>query len=322
MSQILLLNDDEVCQLIPLASAVDLVEEAFLMDAQGKSEAFPVVREELTQHHGTFGIKSGQLLEPETLGLKAGGYWRKNPELRSLSAHQSTIVLFRHATGEPEALMRANYITEARTGAAGAVAASALARSKAEVVTVFGAGRQARVQLQALATRFEFHEVRIVARRPDAVEDLAREFEDAAFRVDLYTEPAEACRGADIIVTTTPSRDPVLEDAWVGSGTHINAIGSDTKGKGEVATELLTRARLFADNFDQSLTLGEGQRLRGADAIAGTLGKVLQGSCPGRTDAEEITLFDSTGVTFQDLIMARYALDRAREKGVGREISL
>ncbi len=322
MSHILLLNDDDVRQLIPLATAVDFVEEAFLMDAQGKSEAFPVVREELKQHHGIFGIKSGQLLEPETLGLKAGGYWRKNPELRSLSAHQSTIVLFRHATGEPEALMRANYITEARTGAAGAVAASALARSKTEIVTVFGAGRQARVQLQALATRFKFHEARVVARRPDAAEDLAREFEDVTFRVDLYTEPADACRGADIIVTTTPARDPVLEDAWVASGTHINAIGSDTKGKGEVGTDLLGRVRFFADNIDQSLTLGEGQRLRGADAIVGTLGKVLQGSCPGRTDAEEITLFDSTGVTFQDLIMARYALDRAREKGVGREISL
>lgn len=322
MSMIRLISDEEVRRLVPLAMTVDLVEHAFRADAHGGADAFDVVRTAIEDHDGIFGIKSGRLREPDTLGLKAGGYWRRNPESHGLTAHQSTIVLFDPATGRPEALMRANYITEARTGAAGAVAASALAKPDAAVVTVLGAGRQARVQVLALAERFLLRRVQFVARRPEAAREAVEALADAPFETVVAEDPEAACREADIIVTTTPSFEPVLPDAWVAAGTHVNAIGSDTRGKGELDARLLARSRFYVDSAEQSRTLGEGQRLAATDTIAGSLGGVLAGRDAGRASPDEVTVFDSTGVTFQDLVVARHALDRARESDVGREVPL
>ncbi|MEX2534609.1 MAG: ornithine cyclodeaminase family protein [Trueperaceae bacterium] len=321
MSTIRLLSDEDVKRLVPLDSTIDLIEAAFRADARGRSEAFPVVRTAIEEHRGIFGIKSGRLLDSGTLGLKAGGYWRENPALRELGAHQSTIVLFDPETGRPEALLRANYITEARTGAAGAVAASALANPDASTVAVVGAGRQARVQIECLAKRFSLAEVFIFARRPEAAQQIEAEFNGAPFRVRVAKTPEEAISGADIIVTTTPSFEPVLADDWVTPGAHINAMGSDTRGKGELDPQLLGRARFFADNVEQSRTLGEAQRLAAECSICGTLGAVLTGENEGRLQRDDITVFDSTGVTFQDLAMARQALDRARETGAGAEVA-
>ena len=322
MPMIHLLADEDVRHLVPLNTTIDLVETAFRADAAGRSQSFPVVRTTIDEHEGIFGIKSGRLFEPDTLGLKAGGYWRKNPAVRDLSAHQSTIVLFDPETGQPEALLRANYITEARTGAAGAVAASALSNSNASVVAVLGAGRQARIQIEALALRFSLRHVFVVARRPEAALALEEEFRDAPFHLQAAETPEAACLNADIIVTTTPSFDPVLHDAWVAPGTHVNAMGSDTRGKGELDAQLLERVRFFADHVEQSRTLGEGQRLGDTALISSTLGEVLAGTSDGRLRRDDITVFDSTGVTFQDLVVARYALDRARATGIGREVEL
>lgn len=322
MSMIRLLADDEVRRLVPLDVTLELVEKAFRADAEGATESFAVVRTGIEDHDGIFGIKSGRLREPDTLGLKAGGYWRGNPERHGISAHQSTVVLFEPATGRPEALLRANYITEARTAAAGAVAATALANRDAAVVTVFGAGRQARVQVEALALRFDLRRVHVVARSKAAATRLAEAWADAPFDVVTDLEGEAACSEADIVVTTTPSFEPVLDDAWVRPGTHVNAIGSDTRGKGELDRALLARARFFVDSEQQSRSLGEGQRLAPDRAVAGSLGGVLVGHERGRIAHDDVTVFDSTGVTFQDLVMARHALDRAREAGVGTELSL
>lgn len=218
--------------------------------------------------------------------------------------------------------MRANYITEARTGAAGAVAASALANPGASVVAVIGAGRQARAQVEALSVRFDLREVRVAGRRPDAVRALADAWHDAPYRVVVAEDVAEACKGADIVVTTTPSFDPVVSDEWIAPGTHVNAIGSDTRGKGELDARLFERSRFFVDSEEQSRALGEGQRLGERASVAGTLGGVLTGNEVGRVGNEDITVFDSTGVTFQDLVMARYAFDKAREDDVGLEVDL
>lgn len=322
MSMIRLISDDEVRRLVPLPAAVDLVEQAFQADALGGSQAFAVVRTAVDGHDGIFGIKSGRLFEPDSLGLKAGGYWRANPKRHGIAAHQSTIVLFEPATGRPEALLRANYITEARTGAAGAVAAKALANTDAGVVAVVGAGGQARAQVEALSARFALREVRIAARRPDAARALADAWRAAPYRVVVEEDVASACRGADIVVTTTPSFDPVVSDDWISPGTHVNAIGSDTTGKGELDARLFERALFFVDSEDQSRTLGEGQRLGERATVAGTLGGVLTGNEAGRVAREDVTVFDSTGVTFQDLVMARYAFDRARDVDVGLEVEL
>lgn len=322
MSNLQVLSDEDVRTLLPLERVIDLVQDAFRADAQGGAQAFPVVREPIPDHSGIFGIKSGRLASPEALGLKAGGYWQQNPARWGTSAHQSVIVLFDPASGQPVSVLNANYITEVRTGAAGAVAARALAREDSRTVAIFGAGRQARAQLRALALVLPIEEVRISAGRSEAIEELAQEFRTAPFRVRAAASGEEACRGADIVVTTTPSFEPVVRAEWIEPGTHINAVGADTRGKHELEPSLLSSAKVIVDNLAQASTLGEVQHADSVDVVHATLGEVLTGERNGRDGPAEVTIFDSTGVTFQDLCVAAFAYREAEKGSFGQRVPL
>ncbi len=319
---LLVLDDTTIRRCLTLADAIALVEAAFVADCRGAARSFPVVRESLGEHDGIFGVKAGFLPEAGALGFKAGGYWRQNPTRHALPGHQSVMLLFDPATGRPVCLLDANYITEARTAAAGAVAARSLAVSDASVAAVFGAGKQARAQIRALAAVLPLQEVRVFTRRREAAEQVARDFVGAPFRVQPAASGEEATDGAAVVATTTPSYEPVVRDAWIGPGMHINAMGADTAGKHELESSLLRRARLIVDHPQQALTLGEAQHGPGPEAIQATLGEVLSGTRPGRERPEDITVFDSTGVTFQDLCVADHVHRIARAQGLGQVASL
>lgn len=322
MADLLILDDATVRQHLTLSDTVDLVAEAFAADARGEAQNFPVVRETLDTYGGIFGIKSGFLAPGEVLGFKAGGYWRENLSRFGLPGHQSTMLLFDPVTGRPTCLVGANCITEVRTGAAGGVAARALARPDAEVVAVFGAGKQARAQIRALALLFPLKEVRVWAPTLEGAVQLSSEFADAPFAVRAVASGEGAAAGAAILITTTPSYEPIVQDAWVTPGMHINAMGADTRGKHELESSLLTRAKLIVDNPEQALTLGESQHGPGKAAIHASLGQVLTGQRPGRERADEITIFDATGVTFQDLCVAGHLYRLAKEQGFGQVVHL
>lgn len=321
MADILILDDGTIRNHLTLSDAIALVQEAFIADAAGDARNFPVVREQLEEYEGIFGIKSG-FLKPGALGLKAGGYWRQNPTRHGIPGHQSVILLFDPATGQPAGMLDANYITEIRTGAAGAVAARCLASDGAAVAAVYGAGKQARIQIRSLAQVLALQEVRVCARRPEAAEALAAEFADAPYLVRAVQAGGQAAAGAQVVVTTTPAYEPVVLDAWIEPGTHINAMGADTRGKGELDPQLLARATVVVDNPQQALTLGEAQHGAGPEAIHATLGQVLTGRQSGRSRTDEITVFDSTGVTFQDLCVAGHLYRLAQEQGFGQRVML
>lgn len=202
------------------------------------------------------------------------------------------------------------------------MAARCLAPTGAEVAAIFGAGKQARAQVQALAAVLPLREVRVWARSLEAAERLAAEWAGAPFTVRAVASGEEATAGAAVVTTTTPAYEPVVWDRWIGPGTHINAIGSDTRGKRELEASLLTRAKLIVDNPQQALTLGETQHGPGPEAIHATLGQVLSGKKAGRERPDEITIFDSTGVTFQDLCVAGHLYRLAKERGFGQIVNL
>jgi alanine dehydrogenase len=322
LADLLILNSETIRKHLTLADAIPLVAEAFAADARGEARNFPVVRENLEEYTGIFGVKSGLLSPGEVLGFKAGGYWRENGVRYGLPGHQSVMMLFDPATGRPVCLLDANCITEVRTGAAGAVAARCLAPAGADVAAVFGAGKQGRIQIQALAAVLPLREVRVWARRPEAAEQLAAEFASAPFTVRAVHSGQAAVDGAAVVTTTTPSYEPVVQAAWIGAGTHINAMGADTSGKQELESGLLARAKLVVDNRQQALTMGESQHGSGPEAIHATLGEVLTGMKAGRERPEEITIFDSTGVTFQDLCVAGHIYRLALQHGFGQIAAL
>jgi alanine dehydrogenase len=317
-----------VRQVIRLEEVIELIEEAFAEDASGQHMNFPVVREILPYPTaGIYGIKAGLAKERRLLGLKAGGYWAQNGQ-KGIPRHQSTVVLFDPDTGQPVALVGANEITGLRTGAAGAVAAKYLARPESGVAGLIGCGAQGRMQLLALSKLFKLESIRVWDKFPEAARgllDWAKE--EIAVPVEVRSDARQVVEGADIVITATPGSGPVLKASWLRPGQHVNAIGSDTVGKQELEPEALIGSKLVVDNLEQCRKLGETQHLTYdhgplEELVHAELGDVVSGKASGREAADEVTVYDATEVTFQDLVVAGAIWQRCLEQNLGADVAL
>lgn len=227
---------------------------------------------------------------------------------RRLPSVMGTFLLNDAATGEPLAVMGANVLTAFRTGSAGAVASKYLAAPGSESLTLVGAGVQAEFQLRCHMEYFSLKRILVwspaFAESQAFVKRLRRTVPNLKAERDLQT----SVRSSDIIATCTPSRKPLLKARWIKPGTHINAIGADAPGKRELESALLKKARIFIDDWEQALHSGEVNvplsrgELR-KNSIRGTLTDVIRKRC-GRKSKAEITVFDSTGLAVQDIVLA------------------
>lgn len=326
MTRIRLLSQGDLEKVLTIGEVIKVVEKGFAAEARGTITTFPVVMERIPVHNAFFGIKSGYVPATETLGLKVAGFWPQ-PKDSAIPGHFAVVFLLDGETGVPLAFMDGNLITTLRTGAAGAVAAKYLARPESKTAGVIGAGVQGRIQTWALAELFELSEVRVWDPKRGAVSRYLEALSNQDFMVRAVTSPQEAVSGADIVVTATPSEKYLVDADWVAAGTHVNAIGADARGKQENDPRLFTRAKVVADKLSQCRELGDLQHpirqglIKESDVHA-ELGEVVAGEKVGRTQPEEITIFDATGVSFQDLVTARLAYERAVEAGLGIEFVL
>lgn len=324
MTGVRVLSQAEVVGLISMAEAIRVVEDAFREDALGRTQNHPVVREPVPGSDAVFGVKSGMLWAKGVLGLKAGGYWPGNAARGVHDNHQSTVLLFDAGTGTPLCLMGASALTAMRTGASGALATRLLARPGARRVVVLGAGVQAHAQLEGLRHVLPSAWVGVWSRKRERAASLVETVRTWGWSAAVLAgKLPDEVRRCDILVTATPSVQPLVNDDWISEGVHINAIGSDTRGKRELHEQTLRRARVVVDNLEQSRRLGEMQYLTDADVTRPlTLGAVLVGAEEGRQSPEQITVFDATGVTFQDLAVAEFVFRQAEKNGVGRVVEL
>jgi alanine dehydrogenase len=258
------------------------------------------------------------------LGLKAGGYWPGNLS-RGLTNHQSSTLLFDPDTGRASALVSANYLTGVRTGRGSAIATKHLARPDAETLGIIGTGGQSTYQLQAtLAVRQTIRRVHAWNRSKEKLLAFGRVVEDLGLTFFPETEPETVARAADVLVTVTPSKEPLVEAGWVRPGAHISAMGADTRGKQELDPRLVADSAVFVDEVAQAVTIGECQHAVAAGLISAdafrSVGDLVAGRCEGRRNDDEITLFDGTGVALQDLVVADLAVKIATAKGLGVRI--
>ncbi len=306
-----------IAGLVSPEDAFAAVEATFAAMSRGEAYNFPVVREALGEGR-LYGFKSGLDRSSGQLGVKAGGYFPGNAA-RGIINHQSTVFLFDPETGRPTAMVGGGLLTALRTAAASAISIDRLARRDAKVLGMVGAGHQAGFQLRAAARVRQFERVIAWNLHPDMLPKLG----EIAAELGLPFEavPLERMVEADVIVTITSSPAASLMSAHVAPGTHLACMGTDTIGKQEVEPALLGRAVVFTDEVAQSVTIGEAQHAVAAGLLAASaitpLGDVLIGKHPGRRSAEEITLFDGTGVGLQDLAVAAMAVQRAVERGQG-----
>ncbi len=266
--------------------------------------------------------------EGPVFSLKAICVIPDNPA-RGLDAHQGIVTLFDGETGQPTAILDASAITQVRTAAVSAVATRMLARAGARVLAILGAGVQGAAHLEALRSVREFDEIRVHARTRAHAEALAGAGAAAAPNVSAAASAEDAVRGADVVVTATSSRQPVLEHAWLAPGAHVNAIGASIPTAREIEVETVAASALFVDSRESLrneageylLAVREGA-ISGEDHVRGELGEVLAGLAPGRRDDGELTLFRSLGLAVEDLAAAEHAVAAARRLGLGTEVQL
>lgn len=316
---------EETCQsVVGRPEAFSAVEAVFSSMAKGGAYNFPVVREAIGHADALYGFKSGFDREGMVLGVKSGGYWPSNID-RGLTNHQSTVVLFDPDTGRLKALVGGNYLTAVRTAAAAAVSIAHLAREDARVLGMVGAGHQSGFQLRAALEQRNFEKVVAWNQRPERLSRLASICQEQGIAFEAVS-PQELGAQSDVIITITSAFEPLLLVDWIKPGTHIACMGTDTKGKQEVDQMLLAKATVFTDEVAQSISIGEAQHAVASGVLSvesiTPIGEVINDTHPGRSSAEEITLFDGTGVGLQDLAVASAAAELAEKGGLSQRVSL
>jgi ornithine cyclodeaminase len=237
------------------------------------------------------------------------------------------MILFSAKTGLVEALLLDNgYLTDVRTAAAGAVAAAHLAPENVETAGVLGTGVQARLQIQAAHLVRPFKRVLVWGRDPAKADVCAREIASTLGIIAETATAERAVRESQLVITTTPSREPVLRAGWLHPGLHITAMGSDQAGKNEIEPQAVARADLYVcDRFSQAEELGELRAARAAGVLSGIvppeLGEIIAGSKTGRKSPDDITICDLTGTGAQDTAIATYALKAAKAASAGKTIN-
>ncbi|MEP6321344.1 MAG: iminosuccinate reductase BhcD, partial [Paracoccaceae bacterium] len=311
-----------IADLMTREAAFNAVEKVFAAMAAGDAYNFPVVREAIGHEDALYGFKGGFDQAGLTLGLKAGGYWPNNLETKGIINHQSTVFLFDPDTGKAKAMVGGNLLTALRTAAASSVSIKHLARKDASVIGMIGAGHQATFQLRSALEQGNFEKVIGWNFHPEMLPNLEKVASEAGLPFEAVE--LDGIHEADVIISITSSFDAILAAGQVSPGTHIACMGTDTIGKQEVEPALLQRATVFTDEVAQSISIGEAQHAVGSGLINESdvhqLGAVINGTHPGRTSADEITLFDGTGVGLQDLAVAASVVDLAVEKGIAIEV--
>jgi ornithine cyclodeaminase len=260
--------------------------------------------------------------------LKAVAIFPENPK-RGLDAHQGVVTLFDGETGQVRGLLDASAITAIRTAAVSAVATRALAREGSVALAVLGAGVQAAAHIEAMACVLPLERVRIYSRRPEPAAALAaRTAERYAWDASAAASVEDALREADVVVTTTTAREPIVERAWLAPGTHVNAVGSSIPVTRELDGATMAAARIVVDARESALNesgdvlLAMREGALAEDVALAELGEVLSGTAPGRQDGRELTVFVSLGLAVEDLAAAELALRMAEKAGLGTEVEL
>jgi ornithine cyclodeaminase/alanine dehydrogenase-like protein (mu-crystallin family) len=321
--KVLFVNEAGVHELLPMGTCVALMRGALSTLSRGDVvlPLRPLLR--LPDGSGLLGMMPAYLGEPRSFGLKVVSVMPGNHGT-PYDSHQGVVMLFGLTHGEPIAILDGGAITAIRTAAASAAATHALARDDAGDLALIGSGAQARTHLDAMRAVRTLRRVRVWSRSSANAERFARE---QAARTGLAIEVAatgeDAVRGADLVCTTTASKEPVVRGAWLSPGAHVNAVGACFAPNRELDTEAVRRARFFTDCRESCLNeAGDFLIPRAEGAIAdthllGEVGEVFLGRKPGRTSPDDVTVFESLGVAVEDLASAWEIHRRARENGAG-----
>ena len=318
------LSEQEIKKVLTYRETIEAVEKSFAEYSSGKAIVPSVINLDIDRFQGEVHVKSAYIQGEKFYVIKIASGFYLNPSF-GLPVGNGMVLLFEAKTGLLHCLMFDNgYITEMRTGAAGAIAAKYLANKNLRKVAMVGSGSQARFQLKALLEVRSPQEVWVWSRNEDHAHKYIQEMQSLfplKFQVSKNLE--EAVRESDLLVTCTPSRSPLIKAQWVTKGMHITAVGSDGPEKQELEVEVLKKAdRIFCDSISQCVRLGEVHHALEKKAIeetkiSGELGEIALGQKKGRESEEEITVADLTGIGAQDAASASLVYEKALKENMG-----
>lgn len=322
---VLVLTESELRQCVGIdEAALSAVQDAFTWLAEGRAVMPPIMHIEVADNNGDVDIKSAYVRGLDSFAVKLGSGFFDNPK-RGLPSSSAMMVLVSAKTGFCEAVLLDNgYLTDVRTGLAGAVAARFLAPERVHTVGVIGSGAQARYQIESLRLVRDFRRLLVAGRSPQRTQAYVDEMRDKlGIEVGAAESLEQLVRESQVVVTTTSSRAALVQAQWLHPGLHITAMGSDLAGKQELDPQVLAKADvLVCDRKSQCFTMGELQHGLAAGVIAQDseiheLGEVTSGRVAGRRRAEDVTVCDLTGTGVQDTAIALAAYRQAARRGLG-----
>ena len=325
----LLLSEKQVQGLIDIDELIEALEQAHIQYSTGNAVMPVRLVVPLPQIDGRITSMPGYLNEDKALGMKVVTYFQNNPK-QNLPAILATIMLFSAETGKMIAAMDGSYITAIRTACASAMATKVLANPQTPVLGILGAGVQARAHIQALARVRKLEKIKLYS--PSGASAAARQAGDGAASSAVPSKSTknaeEAVRDADLVVTVTTAKEPILKKDWLKPGVHINAVGSHRPDMREIDGATLARAKVVVDSReaimaecgDILLAIKEGSIAK--ENIHGEIGEVLAGTKPGREHTDEVTLYKSVGIAIQDVATANLVYHKALKQEVGTNVEI
>ena len=326
---ILVLNESDIRSCVSLDEvALDEVTKGFTALAKGHVTLPPILRIDVEENHGEVDVKTAYIQGLDSFAIKIAAGFYENRKL-GLPTGSGMMVLINAQTGHPLAVLMDNgYLTDVRTGIAGAIAAKHLAPKEVKMVGVIGSGMQARYQIRALKLVRDYSFLMVYGIVDDEVDkyidEISKKLNIEVVRADSVES---VVKESNLVVTTTPSKEPYLRAEWLHTGLHITCMGSDSEDKQELFPDVFAKAdRIACDRKSQVFRLGELHHALEAGVVSEygeitELGELTSGASPGRQSKEQITVCDLTGVGVQDTQIARLAYQRAVEQGLGIEIS-
>lgn len=331
MYRLRILDSKQFSALVTMDDVIPGVKEAYKLFSSGKAGLFPIITHEFDPGRTDMDIKSAYMDGAGIYGLKILGWNRDNPSTLGVPALAGLIVVMDIGRQQPLGILEGTPVTFLRTGAAGAIGAETLARPESEYAVVVGSGAQGRAQIMGLSkVMAKLKRIDVFDVLDPAAEKMAEEITSCYPKIEITARPfvslEEYVKNADIVVTCTPSKKGFIKNGWLRKGCHINSIGADMPGKQEIDPQITATVKVFGDSRSQVSHKGECQHAVSMGLIMPEciteIGEVLNGTKPGRTSADDITMFDATGMALQDLITAKVALERAEALGIGTLVDM
>ena len=318
--RIRILTSDDVKAALPMPKAIEIMKHAFGQLSAGKATV--PLRSKISSDKGDTLLMPAYLHGSQDLGIKIVSIYKDNPS-KDIPTVTAIVIVLDPQTGQPRALIEGDSLTAIRTGATGGLASELLARRNAKTVALFGAGVQARAQLQGVITVRSITRINLLDLSLSASQKLADEIAtwEQAPAVNLVSNSKEAIQDADIIITATTSSKPVFDGHGLKAGTHITGVGSYTPQMREVDETTVQRARIVVDSREACLAEA-GDLIIPKATVDAELGEIINGIKPGRHSDEEITFFKTVGVAVEDVAAAAAILSEAETNGLGKVIEV